>query len=131
MNGAPWPARRIERRRRRIVVEFAIALGDGGCACPREHAACALDPCVRGLRRTRGRANDDYLEYTVHFRLNKALPKLREGGAGVNAGIMLSGIWAPRVFPEGVRSRKCYQAEVPSDWDHAGSGVARPERISR
>jgi hypothetical protein len=69
---------------------------------------------VRPLVVIEPRANDDYLEYTVHFRLNKALRPLREGGAGVNASVMLSGLWAERVFPEGMRSRNCYEAGVSS-----------------
>jgi hypothetical protein len=67
---------------------------------------------VRPLVVIEPRANDDYLEYTVHFRLNQALRPLRDGGAGINAGIMLSGLWAERVFPEGMRSRTCYEAGV-------------------
>jgi hypothetical protein len=77
-------------------------------------------PTVDGYRVTVGplvviepRANDEYLQYTVHFRLNRALRPLRDGGAGVSAGVKLSGLWAERVLPEGVRSRNCYYAEVP------------------
>jgi hypothetical protein len=67
---------------------------------------------VRPLVVIEPRANAQYLQYTVHFRLNKALRPLRDGGAGVNAGVKLSGLWAERVLPEGVRSRNCYYAGV-------------------
>ena len=111
-------------QRVRSILVFAACAGLVACGNQTHLAAApsrapSVAPTVDGYRVTvrplvviEPRANDDYLEYTVHFRLNKALPKLREGGAGVNAGVMLSGIWAERVFPEGVRSRKCYQAEV-------------------
>jgi hypothetical protein len=62
---------------------------------------------VRPLVVIEPRANDDYLQYTVHFRLNQALRPQRDG-----AGVKLSGLWAERVLPEGVRSRNCYYAEV-------------------
>jgi hypothetical protein len=67
---------------------------------------------VRPLVVIEPRANADYLQYTVHFRLNKALRRLREGGAGVNATVKLSRIWAERVLPDRVRSRNCYEAGV-------------------
>src|SRR4051812_15581745 len=69
---------------------------------------------VRPLVVIEPRANDDFLQYTVHFRLNQALWPLGYDldGNGVKASVKLSGLWAERVLPEGVRSRNCYQADV-------------------
>ena len=118
-------------RRRSLVVGIALlalpACGGSPAAAPSVAPAAATltpvprftSPTVDGYRVTvrplvviEPRANDDYLQYTVHFRLNQALRPLRDGGAGVNAGVKLSGLWAERVLPEGVRSRNCYYAEV-------------------
>jgi hypothetical protein len=54
------------------------------------------------------RRNPDYLQYTVHFRLNRPLRHPRDGAA-----TKLSGLWAERVLPEGERARNCYYADVP------------------
>jgi hypothetical protein len=96
------------------------AHGDSPAAAPAAPVPRFTSPTVDGYRVTarplvviEPRTNDDYLQYTVHFRLNQALRPLRDGGAGVNAGVKLSGLWAERVLPEGVRSRNCYYADVP------------------